>query len=167
LPEEQQVIRALDVKEVVALLNGAKDLRHKAAISLAYYHGLRRKEICNLRWEDIDFDKQIVAVLHKSYARTKTKTSRSVALRHETGDLLKQLCVQRTNEFVFEKPVAFYYSVDKWFKKIVKSVGISYCTLHDLRKYADTPLMPSKVLYYGPLCRKMVCTVQFNKAYSA
>ncbi|MHC4604203.1 MAG: site-specific integrase [Planctomycetota bacterium] len=99
---------------------------------------IRRREICNLRWEDINFDQQKTDILHKPYACTKTKRSRSVALRQETAELLGQLCVQRTNEFVFEKPVIFYNSLDKWFKKLVKSVGISYCTLHDLRKTCNT-----------------------------
>jgi hypothetical protein len=36
-----------------------------------------------------------------------------------------------------------------------------------LRKYADTPIMPSRVLHNGPLGRKMAYIVQFNKAYSA
>ena len=138
LPEEQKVLRILDVKEVAALLNRAKDLRHKTAISLAYYHGLRRREICNLRWEDINFGQKKIDVLHRPNARIKTKRSRSVVLRQETAELLGQLCVQRTNEFVFENPSAFYHSAAKWFKKLVKSAGLSYCTLHDLRKTCNT-----------------------------
>jgi len=38
---------------------------------------------------------------------------------------------------------------------------------NDSRKYADTPIMPSKVLHNGPLTRKIAYIEQCNKAYSA
>jgi hypothetical protein len=52
-------------------------------------------------------------------------------------------------------------------KKICKDAGLTDLKFHDLRKYADTPIMPSKVLYNGPLSHKMAYIVQFNKVYSA
>ena len=48
LREEQKTIPVLEVGEVVALMNAATCLKHQAVICLAYYHGLRRNEICRL-----------------------------------------------------------------------------------------------------------------------
>jgi integrase len=81
-------VRIVKVDEVVELLNIAKDLRYKTAISLAYYHGLRRKEICNLTWQDVDFNQERLNILDRPKGRTKTRLSRSIALRRETADLL-------------------------------------------------------------------------------
>jgi len=58
------------------------------------------------------------------------------------------------------------FSQYRW-EKIRQKVGLADFKFHDLRKHADTPIMPSKVLHNGPLSCKMAHIVQFNKAYSA
>ncbi|MFH1613835.1 MAG: tyrosine-type recombinase/integrase [Planctomycetota bacterium] len=138
LHDERKIPQILTVDEVKAILIAAGDLRHKAAISLAYYHGLRRGEIAYLKWMDVDFEQGKLCVVNREDARTKTRKSRSVSLRHETAEILAELCVQRTNEYIFEKPKTFYYSVDKWFENLIKKAGIKDCTLHDLRKTCNT-----------------------------
>jgi len=138
LSEESKPPRILEVQEAKVLLEKAKDLRLKAVISLAYYHGLRRKEICYLRWQDVDVDGNRLNVVHRREARTKTKVSRRVYLRKETADLLRQLCIQRNGEFVFEDPDSFYWMVGKWYGKVVERLGLDHCTLHDLRKTCNT-----------------------------
>jgi hypothetical protein len=51
--------------------------------------------------------------------------------------------------------------------KIRRKLGLEDLKFHDLRKYADTFIMPSKVLHSGPLGRKMAYILQFNKVCSA
>ena len=138
LRDERKQPRILEVGEVSVLLNVVSDLRQKSAISLAYYYGLRRREISNLRWEDIDFDQLRMDIVDRPDAHTKTRRSRSIALREETAALLKQLYRDRVNEHVFVDPSAFYWRCDKWFKKLVEAADIDYCTLHDLRKTCNT-----------------------------
>lgn len=138
LREEQKPVKILMVEEVTKLLNAATDLRHRTAISLAYYHGLRRREICNLQWQDIKFEEKRLDVVSRRNARTKTRVSRSIYLRQETADLLMELAKNKVNEFVFSEPIMFYWTFDKWFKKLVSSVGLSSFSLHDLRKTCNT-----------------------------
>jgi len=138
LREEKRPLRILTVVEVSKLLNAAKDLRYKAAISLAYYHGIRRREICNLMWQDIDFKDCKLYMMDRPDARIKTRRSRCVALRKETSELLFQLFVQEGNEFVFESPKSFYWTFDKWFPKLVAKAGICSANFHDLRKTCNT-----------------------------
>jgi integrase len=138
LREEQKECRILEVCEVTALLNAATDLRQKTALSLAYYHGMRRGEICNHQWQDIDLEDNRLSIVSRIGARTKSRRSRSVALRQESAELLAQIYKDRVNEYVFEKPGSFYWSINKWFPRMIKAAGIDHCTLHDLRKTCNT-----------------------------
>jgi integrase len=138
VPEERKPVRIVEVGEVTMLMKTAVDLRHKSAISLAYYHGLRRREICNLRWEDVDLRRQRLDVVDRPEGHTKTRIGRSIALRKETAELLVQLCVQRINAHVFEKPGTFYWSFDKWLPRLLRRAGLDHFTLHDLRKTCNT-----------------------------
>ena len=133
--------RILEVGEVAALMNVATKLRQKTAISLVYYHGMRRRELCDLRWEDIDLDECKLHIVRKP--RSKTRVTREVALRHETATLLSQLKAERVNEYVFENPKKFYGS--KWFGPLVKEAGLDYCTLHDLRRTCNTVMQDAGV----------------------
>ncbi len=138
LREEHKPVRIIKVREVAVLLKTAKDLRYKAAISLAYYHGLRRQEICNLMWKDVDFVAGRLNIMDRPKGHTKTRRSRSIALREETAGLLGQLCIQQTNGFVFEKPGSFYWSFDKWLPRLLRETGVDHFTIHDLRKTCNT-----------------------------
>jgi integrase len=138
LAESRKPPHILQVEEAKVLFEKATDMRLKAVISLAYYHGLRRKEICWLRWEDVDLDAKRLHVVHRREARTKTKVSRSVFLRQETADVLRQLRGQHDGEYVFDKPATFYLMVGKWFDALVRESGVDRCTLHDLRKTCNT-----------------------------
>ena len=89
-------------------------------------------------WQDVDLDEARLNILDRPNGHTKTRRCRSIALREETAGLLKQLCVQRINDFVFEKPVTFYWSVDKWFSRLVSEAGLDHFTIHDLRKTCNT-----------------------------
>ncbi|HHY93821.1 MAG TPA: site-specific integrase, partial [Firmicutes bacterium] len=52
--QERKEMRVLDEDQAGVLLDGISDLRLKAAVALALGCGLRRSEICGLRWEDVD-----------------------------------------------------------------------------------------------------------------
>ncbi len=138
LRAENKVPRILEVGEITALMNVSTDLRHRTAVSLAYYHGLRRGEFCYLQWQDIDFEECRLDIANRQEARTKTRKSRTIALRRESAGLLAELYQGRVNEYVFANPGDFYLSCDKWFKRLVKSAGLDHCTLHDLRKTCNT-----------------------------
>jgi len=145
LRDEEKPPRILEVGEVTALMNVAKDLRQKAAISLAYYHGMRRGEICFLRWDDIDLEDKRMNIVNRVEKRTKTRVSRSVALRKETAAILTELQKQRVNEWVFERPQTFYWQCDKWFPRLVEIAKLDECSLHDLRKTCNTLMQDAGV----------------------
>ncbi len=165
LAEEHKVPHILRVEEVKALFEKATDLRLKAAISLAYYHGLRRKEICWLRWQDVALDGNMLYVVHRREARTKTKVSRSVFLRKETADVLGQLRGQSDGDYVFGKPGPFYWMVGKWFEDLVRELGLEHCTLHDLRKTCNTLMKEHGVSVEAAMQVLGHTTMQVNQRY--
>ena len=133
---EDKPPRILEVGEVTALMNVATELQQKTAISVVYYHGLRRDELSRLRWEDIDLDECKLRIARKP--RSKTRVTRAVALRHETAAPLSQLKAEQVNEYVFEKPKTFYWVCGKWFGQLVEEAGLDHCSIHDLRKTCNT-----------------------------
>ena len=145
LREEHKPLRILEVGEVVALMNVATDLKHKTVISLAYYHGLRRGEICHLQWQDVDLEEHKLSMQDREGAHTKTRRSRVVALRQETAGLLRRMCLDRVNEHAFTNLGAFYWACDKWFPLLVEEAKLDRCTLHDLRKTCNTVMLDSGV----------------------
>jgi len=62
LRKEQKLPQVLSVEEVTRLLKGAANLKHRAALSLAYGAGLRASEVTHLKIADIDSDRMIIRV---------------------------------------------------------------------------------------------------------
>ncbi|MCZ6658408.1 MAG: site-specific integrase [Gammaproteobacteria bacterium] len=58
----QKLPLVLSIAEVARLLNGAANLKHRAALSVAYGAGLRASEVVHLKITDIDSDRMILRV---------------------------------------------------------------------------------------------------------
>jgi len=63
VPQPQKLPRVLSVDEVARLLRGATNLKHRAALSVAYGAGLRASEVVHLKVTDIDSDRMILRVV--------------------------------------------------------------------------------------------------------
>lgn len=99
LPEGDVVF--LELHEQKALLSACttadKDSKHNMSldtpymrplVALALYTGLRRGELFNLRWQDIDFEYRKLTVRNTVYFQTKTKKNRTIEL---TEGAIKEL----------------------------------------------------------------------------
>ena len=60
--QPQKLPRVLSVDEVARLLRGATNLKHRAALSVAYGAGLRASEVVHLKVIDIDSKRMIIRV---------------------------------------------------------------------------------------------------------
>lgn len=108
----------------------------KAMFACAAYAGLRRGEILGLRWEDVDFDKNLIHVVRQydvhnsSFIQTKSRTTRRVPMLSE----LRKLLIQRrslTTEEVFA-PRAFS-TFTRQTRKIWEDAKMTPITLHECR----------------------------------
>lgn len=151
--------KALTRDQARALLEAARGDRLEVAIRIALNLGLRRGEVCGLRWQDIDFDAGTLTVNGKLvyikgkglvYGDPKTESGQRTlklgakliaALRwHQTRQEAECAAMGdkwKASEYVFVSvttggplnPGVFYDA----FKKAVKNAEIGSFRLHDLR----------------------------------
>lgn len=123
----------------------------KTAITLALVFGLRREEICGLRWEDIDFENNILSVRNTvtEYAGkvyrdgdTKTRSSRrDLYIPEETADYLKQVRDKQEQSGIDTGKVCAWKDgrevkpayITRASMRFLKACGYEGVRLHDLR----------------------------------
>ena len=159
-----KTIRYLSTKEYHALIENNDKLWWKAFISVAYCCGLRKGEILNLTWSDVDFINQLIHVRAKEKSKdnlaweSKTHENRSVPMPEQTAQHLANLQAEAQEGFsyVFISPERFglitlLQKSAKWsnlkaiknnlnrdFDVVRRRAGIAKCTVHDLRRSAIT-----------------------------
>lgn len=158
--ERVQKARALSGDEVSKLLEAAEDAGEpiRAAVTLALFYGLRRSEVCGLRWIDIDFTKGTLHVQHTVTQNgslildddhTKTRGSnRTLALIDQTVPYLKRLRAEQLRSgLLMDKVMAWPDGrpvrpdgIKSMFRTILKKAGIEKARFHDLRHTAATML---------------------------
>jgi len=131
---------------------------------MAYGSGLRRGEVLNLTWADIDFEGQLIRVVPKKETKRllewepKDHENRVVPISDETTQLLANLQVQceEGHPYVFITPrrlrrILLRRELGEWYpdSEVVNNIardfgvirlhaGVAKCTLHDLRRSAIT-----------------------------
>ena len=122
--EEQRLFRAL-----------GDNTQLKDIVTVALHTGMRRGEIFNLTWFDLDFDR---GVMH--LRKTKTKLNRVVPMNARVREVLKRQ--KRSSEFVFtsEKTGGRLIDVKKAFSSARLEAGIPDFQLRDLRHSCATRL---------------------------
>jgi len=145
-------------------MDAAKDIWWKALISLACGSGLKRNEILNLTWSDIDFEKQIIHIRAKAEtAQTiewepKDHENRVVPICDQSARMLvdMQAEAQEKHPYVFISPARLQkirerQKQGKWtarshivnnmrnnFLAMRDKAGMTKLALHDLRRSALT-----------------------------
>jgi integrase len=125
---------ALD-NERVRYLTEDEDQQLKDIVMVALHTGMRRGEIFNLKWFDLDFDRGLIQV-----RKTKTKLNRVVPMNARVREILNQQ--RRTTEFVFtsRKSGGRLKDVKKAFKSARVDAAIPDFQLRDLRHSCATRL---------------------------
>ncbi|MBN1272507.1 MAG: tyrosine-type recombinase/integrase [Candidatus Aminicenantes bacterium] len=140
--EDNRKERVLNFEEGEALIGHAKGYL-KDVIVVALNTGMRRGEILNLRWEDVDFDRRFVFV-----EKTKSGRARSIPMNSVLFETLRRIRRNGTSEeYVFwnkktGKPIQ---DVKKSFKSACEDAGIENLRFHDLRHTFATRLVESGV----------------------
>lgn len=161
-PKTERVLkaRALTGDEITILLGSAEKAGEpmQAAITLALFYGLRRSEVCGLRWTDIDFNRKTMHIQHTVTQNgtvlldddhTKTKGSnRTLVLIDQTIPYLKQLRAKQVRAgLLIDKVVAWPNGkplrpdgITRMFSTMLRNSGIEKARYHDLRHTAATTL---------------------------
>ena len=149
-------------KEVALLIDAAKRAGEPilAAVVLGVCYGLRRSEVCGLRWKDVDFDRGTLTISNTIVCNgdlwieaedTKTaKSHRTIDLFPNTIPYLKQLKQQQADDgLTLDKvcvwpngePVRPDYITRKTRQLMIKN-GLRVIRFHDLRHTAASLLAP-------------------------
>jgi len=125
----------LNHDEIMSVISGFKNVKHKLAVALAYGAGLRVSEVANLKIQDIDFQNMIVAV-----RQAKGNKDRLTVLPENMALELKNLIGERIkdpNDYVFLSQRGGKLSIrtfQKIFQNMVRKVGIlKAVSFHSLR----------------------------------
>jgi integrase len=134
--ELEKEVRVLSEAEIESLVLACPDLRWRCFVCLALTTGLRRGELVNLEWDDIDLDEGTIRVRCKEGYRTKSGKNRSVPLVAEVVSALRELRGESGEGYVFGVGRARRWrnTLSRPFAKIVRRAGIEPCTVHDMRK---------------------------------
>ena len=122
--------RRLSADEEVRLLYALNRCRHpamRALVPFALETGMRRSEMLNLRWSDVDLERRLATL-----PTTKNGSPRWVPLTTRAIELLKT-SLARGAERPFDLSVA---NVENAWKQVIRRAGISDLRLHDLRHEA-------------------------------
>jgi integrase len=95
---DQRKMEILDSDEIGIFLNAATEW-YKPLLATAIFTGMRISEICNLRWDDVDWDEGILTV-----RKSKTRAGeREIVLMPELQQILARHSLEHEgSEFVFE-----------------------------------------------------------------
>ncbi len=134
-------LRVLSIKEEGRLFGQLKE-NHllKRIVLVALHTGLRRGEIFNLQWADVDFSRNRLIV-----RKTKTSTERFVPMNTTVRKLL--FAIHQTEGYVFPSPRTGgkLFDLKKSFRKAVDDAGIKNFRFHDLRHTFATRLSDNGV----------------------
>jgi len=107
--------------------------------------GLRKGDLVNLRWENVDFERKCIRVESNESWFTKTGNSRGIPIDKNLLSTLKKL--PRKSEYVFlnTNGKKYDYHLNERVKKLGKRLGIKNLTLHTLRHTFISHLVMSGV----------------------
>lgn len=133
--------RWLSVTEEQGLLSAATNPNWLRSLLVTALHtGMRRGEILNLQWQDIDFQRKLLTI-HKS----KNGEKRSIPLSRTLCDALKGIKVLNISGKVFPISVR---SLRAAFEMTLEKRGITDFHFHDLRHTFATRLVQAGVDFY-------------------
>ena len=129
--------RYLSKDEMKAILNETKGTYLETFILTAVYTGMRKSELINLEYEDVDTEKRLIYVKNKDGFLTKSRKERAVPLHQDLTIFNghkepacqsgRGYCFLRNNEKIHKDTVA------RDFRKAADGIGLNEVTIHTLR----------------------------------
>lgn len=150
LPKKQAVKEKVyySEEEIKDILGTAKG-QLKNYIQIAFFTGMRGSELVGLKWDDIDFDKEVIRVDSRIVSGieddTKSRKIRFIPMFKQCKEALqKQRIYSGLREFVFVNQSGHSYygsgTMNFRFKRLLDEHNFKHGTIHDLRRSFNTIL---------------------------
>ncbi len=139
LKREKRLPVILSKSEILAMVAALVDVRHRLIIQMAYSTGMRASELVCLKWEDINFQRNIIHI-----KRAKGKKDRVVMLSPKVKKGLKSLPQNRQGHVFVSARLKGYTvrAVEKIVENAKRKAGITRkVTPHTLRHSFATHLL--------------------------
>jgi integrase len=147
----EQAPLSLTVEEFQKLLSIIKEHWFKELVVFAVLTGMRRGELLNLTWKDVDFERRTLTIQSRDTFRTKAGKRRSVPISQVVHQLLWARAQRGIGQYVFtlNGRRVVEYSVSHKFKCYVRRAGLSErLHFHSLRHTFATWLVQEGVSIY-------------------
>lgn len=166
----EKMARIVEIEELRKLRPHVRFESFWVLILVAYHQGLRRTELCNLRWHGpqgqpvVDFNNGLIYVVNRWDMKefTKSRKNRVLPLHEEAQEAMSKLWasvpklvkdgrVCSKHDHVFCQPEAPKLTgrwVTNEFQQAVLRAGLPHFTLHDLRRTWATNLLNAGVDKY-------------------
>jgi integrase len=132
MAKEEPKERILNEQEIRRLVeNSEAPLRH--IILVALNTGMRKAEILNLEWEQVNLEEGFIRI---EAQRSKNMKIRVIPLNKSLSELFYKLHYSRNgNQYVFENPKAGkpFVCINRRWRRLLKDLGIKGFRFHDLR----------------------------------
>jgi len=129
--EVEKKPRFLQGKEIKELLDNSNGLYPVLYTFLKT--GLRKSELINLKWKDIDFKRKYITVESKEDWCTKTGNTREIPVGDDLVGILNKL--PRASDYIFlnSNGRKYGFHLTERVKRLARGIGISDMTVHALR----------------------------------
>jgi integrase len=125
-----------EIKLLEAIRSSKKGKLLEPIVITALLTGMRKSELLNLKWANIDFSNRIITV-----ENTKSGYNRKIPMSDKLTEILDRVRKENHSDFVFsdEKGKSYKSFRTSW-EKALKKAGIENLTFHDLRHTFGTRL---------------------------
>jgi integrase len=143
MAKEEQKERIFSESEIRRLIDNS-DIPLRYIIMVAINTGMRKSEILNLEWDQVNLEGGFITVVAQ---KSKTRRIRRIPLNHSMSELFYRPNLSRNgNQYVFENPKTGKPIVDfkRGWESLLKRLGIKGTRFHDLRHSFATYALLSK-----------------------
>ncbi len=134
--------RALKSEELVALGKAIRAVESEggnpsaiAIILLLFFTGARRTEIAGLRWNEVDFEHDVIRLAPDRHKTGASSGSKAILLTPPARAILERLASNRSSEYVFPATTgsSHFQGIKRVWQSIRTMAGLTNVRLHDLR----------------------------------
>ena len=136
---KQKLPVVLNRTEIKEMFEVTTNIKHKVVLALLYYAGLRLSEVRNLRWQDIDFEREIIHI-----KQAKGEKERIIFLHEKLKELLAEYGIKKSGFVLISERGKRYNerTIQQIVKNAARKAGIKKkVTPHTLRHSFATHLL--------------------------